>query len=117
MTRAYGSFENASFTTAAVLDRDGIPFAFQSGYEAYVPKVRVVLFEAAIAVAYGLPADRALQALTIDAARLLGVADRIGSLEPGKDADLALFDGDPFEYTSHCVGVVIDGEVVSRDQH
>lgn len=117
MTRAYGSFENASFTTAAVLDREGIPFAFQSGYEAYVPKVRVVLFEAAIAVAYGLPADRALQALTIDAARLLGVADRVGSIEPGKDADLALFDGDPFEYTSHCVGVVVDGEVVSRDQH
>ncbi len=116
MTRAYGSFENASFATAAVLDREGIPFAFQSGYEAYVPKVRVVLFEAAIAVAYGLPADRALQALTIDAARLLGVADRVGSLEPGKDADLALFDGDPFEYTSHCVGVVVDGQVVSRDR-
>jgi imidazolonepropionase-like amidohydrolase len=50
-----------------------------------------------------------LRALTIDAARLLGTAARLGSLEPGKDADLALFDGDPFEYTTHCTGVVIDG--------
>ncbi len=52
--------------------------------------------------------------LTIDAARLLGIADRVGSLEVGKDADLALYDGDPFEYTSHCVAVVIDGAVVSH---
>lgn len=115
LMRAYGSFQNASMATAATLATEGIPFAFQSGYEAYVPKVRVVLFEAAMAVAYGLPAERALQALTIDAARLLGVADRVGSLEPGKDADLALYDGDPFEYTSHCVAVVIDGRVVSRE--
>jgi len=47
--------------------------------------------------------------LTIGAATLLGVADRIGSLEVGKDADLAWFDGDPFEYTTHCLGVAIDG--------
>ena len=50
-----------------------------------------------------------MRALTIDAARLCGVADRLGSLEVGKDADLAVFDGDPFEYTTHCLGVVIDG--------
>jgi len=48
----------------------------------------------------------------IDAARILGVGDRVGSLEVGKDGDLALYDGDPFEYTSHCVGVVIEGDVV-----
>ena len=38
------------------------------------------------------------------------------SVETGKDADLALYDGDPFEYTSHCVGVVIDGKVVSEEK-
>lgn len=37
----------------------------------------------------------------------------MGSLEAGKDADVALYDGDPFEYTTHCVGVLIDGKVVS----
>ena len=48
-------------------------------------------------------------------AKILCVDDRIGSLVVGKDGDLALYDGDPFEYTSHCVGVVIDGRVVSED--
>jgi imidazolonepropionase-like amidohydrolase len=43
------------------------------------------------------------------------VADRVGSLEVGKDGDVALYDGDPFEYTTHCTGVVIDGVVVSDD--
>ena len=49
------------------------------------------------------------------AARLLGIANRVGSLEAGKDADLALFDGDPFEYTSHVVKVIINGRVVSEE--
>ncbi len=68
-----------------------------------------MLFEAAIAVAYGLPYEKALAAMTIDSARLLGIQDRVGSIEKGKDADLALYDGDPFEYTTHCTGVIIGG--------
>ena len=108
-----GETENASFETAATLRKAGIPVALQSGYESYVPKTRVVLFEAGVASANGLTIPEALATITIDAARILGVADRIGSLEPGKDADLALFDGDPFEYTTHCTGVVIDGAVVA----
>jgi len=114
MERAYDETANLSFTTAGKLAAAGIPLALQSGFEAYVPKVRVVLFEAAVAAAHGLPREKALAALTIDAARLLGVADRVGSLEVGKDGDLALYDGDPLEYTSHCTGVVIDGRVVSE---
>jgi imidazolonepropionase-like amidohydrolase len=74
-----------------------------------------VLFEAAIAAANGLTFEDALAAITIDAARWLGIAERVGSLVPGKDADLALYDGDPFEYTTHCVGVVINGIVVSEE--
>jgi imidazolonepropionase-like amidohydrolase len=108
-----GETENASFETAATLRKGGIPVALQSGYESYVPKTRVVLFEAGVASANGLTIPEALATVTIDAARILGVADRIGSLEPGKDADLALFDGDPFEYTTHCTGVIIDGAVVA----
>jgi imidazolonepropionase-like amidohydrolase len=115
MTRASRETENLSMETAGRLAAAGIPIALQSGYESYVPKTRVVLFEAAVAMAYGLPAERALAAITIDAARLLGIDHRVGSLEPGKDADLALYDGDPFEYTSHCVGVMIDGVWVSRE--
>jgi imidazolonepropionase-like amidohydrolase len=115
MCRASGERENLSWETAAKLRAAGVPIALQSGYEGYVPKTRVVLFEAAIAAANGLGFDGALAAITIDAARILGVDSRVGSLEPGKDGDLALYDGDPFEYTTHCVGVVIEGNVV-RDE-
>lgn len=111
MARPFGAAENLSRETAAALQQAGIPFAFQSGYESYVPKTRVVLFEAALAAAHGLSFRHALHAVTLGSARILGVADRIGSLEPGKDADLALFDGDPFEYLTHCTGVIVNGEV------
>ena len=114
MARQYGELQNASFTTAGVLRAAGIPFALQSGFEGYVPKTRVVLWEAAIAAANGLAWQDALASVTIDAARIIGVGQRVGSLEVGKDGDVAMFDGDPFEYTSHVTGVVIDGKVVSR---
>jgi len=61
--------------------------------------------------------DDALASITIDAARILHIEDRVGSLEVGKDGDVALYDGDPFEYTTHCVGVVINGNVVSDEPH
>lgn len=105
---------NASFENAAILADAGVPISFQSGYEAYVPKTRVVLFEAAIAAANGLGSQRALQALTIDAARRLGIDEQLGSLEPGKDGDLVLFDGDPFEYTTHVDAVIVRGTPVHR---
>jgi imidazolonepropionase-like amidohydrolase len=113
MTRAEGETENLSMETAGKLHAAGIPIALQSGYEGYVPRTRVVLYEAAVAAANGLPADAALAAITIGAARLLGIDERVGSIEIGKDGDLALYDGDPFEYTSHCVGVVVNGRVAS----
>ena len=113
MARAQGDLRNLSMTTAAALEAAGIPYAIQSGYESYVPKTRVVLLEAAVAAAHGLSRQQALETITINAARILGVADRVGSLEAGKDGDLALYDGDPLEYTTHCVAVIIEGEVVS----
>lgn len=113
MMRPGGEAANAAFTTAARLHEAGIPFAFQSGYEGYVPKTRVVLFEAAIAAANGLDRTAALEALTIDAARILGLDGQVGSLEAGKQADLVLYEGDPFEYTTRVCQVIIDGAIVS----
>jgi len=113
MSRAFGEEENLSIETAGKLVAAGIPLAMQSGYEAYVPKTRVVLFEAALAAANGLSFEQALRSITIDAARILGVNARVGSLELGKDGDVALYDGDPFEYTTHCVGCIVNGQVVS----
>jgi imidazolonepropionase-like amidohydrolase len=116
MTRSGpGETENLSMETAAKLAKAGIPVALQSGYESYVPKTRIALFEAAVAAANGLTFEQALGTVTIDAAKILGIADRVGSLEAGKDADVALYDGDPFEYTSHCIGVVINGRIVSSE--
>src|SRR5690625_661212 len=117
MARHSGTLENATFETARRLADAGIPFALQSGFESYVPKTRVVLFEAAMAAAYGLPFEKALASVTIDAARILGIDDRVGSLERGKDGDIALFDGDPFEYTTHVCGVIIEGIPVSESCH
>jgi imidazolonepropionase-like amidohydrolase len=114
MARAQGEEENLSFETAAKLKKAGIPFALQSGYESYVPKTRVVLFEAAVAAANGLTFEQALASITLDAAKILGIQKRVGSLEPGKDADVALYDGDPFEYATHCVGVVVNGVVTDE---
>jgi imidazolonepropionase-like amidohydrolase len=114
MIRPYGPAENAAFTTAGVLHEAGIPVAIQSGWEPYVPKTRIVLYEAAIAAAHGLPRMAALASITRTPAEILGLSDRIGTLEAGKTADIALFDGDPFEYTTHVCQVLLRGELVSN---
>jgi len=111
MARANGDRENMTFRSASILKDNGIPFAIESGFEAYVPKVRIVLFEAALAAAHGLSKDAALESITLSAAKILGIEDRVGSIDVGKEADLALYDGDPLEYTTHCIGVIIDGVV------
>jgi imidazolonepropionase-like amidohydrolase len=112
--QAGGDTQHRSFTTAARLMNAGIEVALQSGYEGYVPKTRVVLFEAAMTLPYGASFDQALEMVTMAPARILGLDQRIGSLEVGKDGDVALFDGDPFEFTTNVTGTIIDGRRVSE---
>jgi imidazolonepropionase-like amidohydrolase len=114
MARPGGERANLSLENASKLRAAGIPVALQSGYEGYVPKTRVILYEAAMAAANGLSPRDALAAITIDAAKILGLDSRIGSLAVGKDADIAMYDGDPFEWTSHCTGTIINGRLVSE---
>jgi urease alpha subunit len=67
-----------------------------------------------MAAAYGLGVEGALATITRDAAAILGISHRVGTLETGKDGDVVLFDGDPFEYTSHVCAVIIEGRVVEE---
>jgi imidazolonepropionase-like amidohydrolase len=65
-----------------------------------------------LAVKGDLPRDLALRAITLSAAEVLGVEDRTGSLQPGKDADIVIFDGEPLHYRTRVERVLIDGETV-----
>jgi len=103
---------NSTLNNAAILADKKIPISVTSSFEGYVPKTRVPLYEAAIAMVNGLGYDRALRAVTLDAARILGIDQKYGSLERGKVADVVLYDGDPFEYATHVTHVILDGKLV-----
>ena len=72
---------------------------------------------AAYAVRHGLDPAAALAAVTLTPARLLGLDQRVGSLEPGKDADFVVFSGEPFELTSRIEVVVCNGAIVIDNRH
>jgi imidazolonepropionase-like amidohydrolase len=103
---------NGHLGNAAALADHKIPIAIGTAFEGYVPKQRVLRYEAAMAAVNGLGFDRALKAITLDAAKLLGIDDRFGSIEVGKVADVVLYDGDPFEHTTHVTHTLIDGRVI-----
>jgi imidazolonepropionase-like amidohydrolase len=105
-------FHASTYQLAGQLARAGVKFAFSSGDN---QNVRLVPFQAGMSVAWGLDRDAAIRALTIDAAQILGVANRIGSLEPGKDANLFISTGDPLEVRSQVTHIVIEGKDVGTD--
>lgn len=100
---------DAPFTIASQLHEAGVRFCFSTGGAS---NARNLPIEAAAAVAYGLPRDAALRAMTLDAATILGVGDRIGSLESGKEATFLVTDGDPLDVRSHVVRAFIRGREV-----
>jgi imidazolonepropionase-like amidohydrolase len=95
---------------AKVLHDKNIPFALSS-HGAAAPEQRLAM-QAGYAMRGGLAFQDALAAVTIVPARMLGVDDRVGSLDVGKDADLVLWSGEPFQPTSRVVGVLLDGVLV-----
>jgi imidazolonepropionase-like amidohydrolase len=106
--------ETAELTieNAAKMHEAGVRVVIKSDDALGVGSLRELPLAAALAVKGGLAREPALRAITLSAAEVLGVADRIGSLEPGKDADIVLFDGDPIHYRTRVVRVLIDGETV-----
>jgi imidazolonepropionase-like amidohydrolase len=99
----------ATYRAAGELAQAGVTFAFGTGGAA---NNRLLPYEAAISVAWGLDRDRALRAITLDAATILGVGDRVGSLEAGKIANLFVATGDPMEMKTQFTHVFINGRNV-----
>ncbi len=106
------AFHAATYQLAGELAQAGVKVAFATGDSAYV---RIVPYHAAMSVAWGMKRDDAIKALTINAAEILGVADRVGSLEPGKDANLFISKGDPLEIKTAVTNVFINGKDVGLD--
>lgn len=100
------------FTNAKALHDAGIRFAIQT-QDAH--NSRNLPYNAASAAAFGLPKDVALKAVTIYPAEIFGVADRLGSLEVGKQANVILTDGDPLEIRTNVRRVFINGEEIPMD--
>jgi len=97
-----------------ILSQAGVKVAIQTDQ---MSAVKYILFDAALAVREGMDEKEALKAITIYPAEILGIADRVGSLEPGKDADLVILSAHPFEVAKSCVElVVMDGEIVYQKE-
>ncbi len=99
---------DAAYANAAVLQRAGVPIAIMASDS---DNTRNLPLHAGVAAAYGLPREAALRAITVNAARVLGLEDRLGSLTPGKIADVVITDGDLLEARTHVLQVLIDGKV------
>ncbi len=100
------------FTLPAELHKAGVKFAFATFGNQFA---RNLPYQAANAVAFGLPHDAALKAVTVDAAEIWGVADKMGSIEEGKWADLVITDGDPLETKTQIKQLFIKGRPVDLD--
>lgn len=101
---------DAAYAAAGVLDQAGVQVAIATGDGPSM--VRNLPFHAGMAAAFGLPKERALRAITLTAAEILGVSDRLGSIAPGKDATFFVSDGDPLEARSHIERAWIGGAEV-----
>ena len=103
------------FTMPAELYKAGVKFAFGSFGPTSSDHPRNLPYQAAAAVAFGLPYEEALKAVTINAAEIWGVADELGSIEKGKLADLIVTDGDPLETKTQVKQMWIAGKVVDLE--
>lgn len=105
--------KNLSFKAPKVLEQAGIEYAMMTDHpvtpEQYLPICT------AVAVREGASEESALKAITINAAKITGIADRVGSIEVGKDADIAVFSGHPFDFRSRCVLTLVNGKVAHEE--
>src|SRR5690606_35975262 len=104
---------DANYSLPAKLHAKGVPFAITGGSSAsYTHRLP---WEAGVAVAYGLPEQEALRAVTIYPAQFLGIDDRVGSLETGKHATLLITTGNPLDYTASIEQAYVQGRAIDMN--
>lgn len=107
---------DANYSLAARLHERGVPFAITGGASA--PYTHRLPYEAGVAVAFGLPVEEALRAVTIYPARIMGIDDRVGSLEVGRDATLLITTGNPLDFLAGVEQAYVQGrEIDMMDIH
>ena len=109
-TRPKVELMNMTFKTPGILHKAGVKVALTSDHPVF--PVQHLTIAAALAHKDGLPEEEALKAITINAAEIIGTADRVGSLEKGKDADVIILSGHPFDWQTVVEKTIIDGEIV-----
>ncbi len=102
--------QNMDFKTSGILHKEGIKVAITTDHP--VTRIQDLIICAAFAAREGLGKEEGLKAVTINAAEICNVSDRLGSLEAGKDADIAIFDGDPMDLFTKTLYTIINGKIV-----
>jgi imidazolonepropionase-like amidohydrolase len=111
-SRSKVELRNRTLANPGLLAAAGVTVSIATDHP--VVPVHLLIVQVALAVKEGLDPSTALRAVTINPARILGVADRVGSLVPGKDADLVIWSGDPLDVRSRAEAVYIEGREVYR---
>jgi imidazolonepropionase-like amidohydrolase len=104
--------KNKSFKTPAILHEKGVKVAIMTDHP--VIPIQYLPICAGLAAKEGLGIEEALRAITINAAEICGISNRVGSIEKGKDADIAIFDGNPLEVFTNTIYTIINGEIVYK---
>jgi imidazolonepropionase-like amidohydrolase len=110
ISRTKVELRNRSFKNAAILSKAGLKVSLITDH--FVLPVISLPLCAALAVKYGMNKNEALKAITINPAEHLGISKRVGSIEPGKDADIVILDNEPLKLETNVKKVIINGEVV-----
>lgn len=109
-TRAKVELKDRTFKTAGILSQAGVKVALMTDHP--VLPIQYLSLMAALAAKEGMDEDEALKAITINPAEILGIADRVGSLETGKDADIIVLSGHPLDWRTKVELVIVNGKIV-----
>ncbi|MDD3839868.1 MAG: amidohydrolase [Clostridia bacterium] len=110
--RSKYELKELNFKTPGILSKAGLDVALMTDHP--VIPIQYLPVCAALAVREGMDEQQALKAITINPAKIIGLDDRIGSIEPGKDADIVVLDGHPLEFITKTYMVMINGDIVFR---